>query len=117
MDAESYYSVTPECISQHIADRLLQGFRGPPQKELSKKSQKKRRQQQRKRERDNAAVAGDDTAAAVTAIPTVSVTHPSKIGLVLDLFCGCGGNAIPLASVCDSVIAVDINPLKLEDAR
>lgn len=130
MDAESYYSVTPECISQHIADRLLQSFRVPEKKELSSRSQKKERQRERKRERERAmaAAAGDETAAAgsadlaitagpVPAVPTASVTQASKISLVLDLFCGCGGNAIPLASVCDSVIAVDINPQKLADAR
>ena len=114
MDAESYYSVTPECISQHIADRLLQGLRVPEKKELSKKGQKRRRALERKRERERVAAGGDDMAAAVTV---VDVTHPLKLSLVLDLFCGCGGNAIPLASVCDSVIAVDINPQKLEDAR
>ena len=41
----------------------------------------------------------------------------ARVGRMLDLFCGCGGNAIPLARVCNHLVAVDINPAKIVDAR
>lgn len=37
--------------------------------------------------------------------------------MVLDCFVGCGGNAIQFAMTCHHVIAVDIDPQKLECAR
>jgi len=33
--------------------------------------------------------------------------------IVLDLFCGCGGNAIALAPFVKQLIAVDIDPVKV----
>jgi hypothetical protein len=40
-----------------------------------------------------------------------------KLNRVLDLFSGCGGNAIPLAGIADHVIAVDLNPKKVPQSR
>ncbi|XP_068244185.1 uro-adherence factor A [Palaemon carinicauda] len=40
-----------------------------------------------------------------------------KCDVVVDAFCGSGGNAIQLASTCQSVIAIDIDPAKIELAR
>ncbi|XP_064115610.1 uncharacterized protein LOC135221739 [Macrobrachium nipponense] len=40
-----------------------------------------------------------------------------KCDVVIDAFCGSGGNAIQLASTCKSVIAIDIDPAKIELAR
>ena len=37
-----------------------------------------------------------------------------KINAVLDCFCGCGGNSIAMAEICNSVIVVDIDPDKIK---
>lgn len=37
--------------------------------------------------------------------------------VILDLFCGAGGNAIQFASTCEKVIAIDIDPVKVELAK
>uniref|UniRef100_A0A1Q3F523 Trimethylguanosine synthase n=1 Tax=Culex tarsalis TaxID=7177 RepID=A0A1Q3F523_CULTA len=37
--------------------------------------------------------------------------------LVVDGFCGCGGNSIQLAFTCNQVIAIDIDPKKIEMAK
>lgn len=62
LDAEGWYSVTPERIAQHIAER-------------------------------------------------------SRCDVIVDLFVGCGGNAIQFALTCHHVIAVDIDPVRLACAR
>ena len=40
-----------------------------------------------------------------------------KCRTVIDAFCGAGGNAIQFAMVCDKVIAIDIDPKKIQMAR
>ncbi|ODN05721.1 Trimethylguanosine synthase [Orchesella cincta] len=60
LDAESWFSVTPEVIAAHIAERC------------------------------------------------------QTDGTILDAFCGCGGNTIQFAKHCGKVIAVDIDPQKIE---
>jgi trimethylguanosine synthase len=35
----------------------------------------------------------------------------------LDAFCGCGGNTIQFAKLCGKVIALDIDPVKIEYCR
>lgn len=62
LDKESWYSVTPEKIAEHIAERC-------------------------------------------------------RCELIIDAFCGCGGNAIQFAFTCERVIAIDIDPVKIENAR
>ncbi|XP_044270775.1 trimethylguanosine synthase isoform X2 [Tribolium madens] len=62
LDEESWYSVTPEQIAKHIAQRC-------------------------------------------------------KCDLIVDGFCGAGGNAIQFAFTCKRVIAIDIDPKKIELAR
>ncbi|XP_038047408.1 trimethylguanosine synthase-like [Patiria miniata] len=37
--------------------------------------------------------------------------------IIIDAFCGVGGNAIQLAFTCERVIAVDIDPVKIDCAR
>lgn len=37
--------------------------------------------------------------------------------MIVDLFCGCGGNAIQFAQTCRQVIAIDIDPIKIECAK
>ena len=62
LDPESWYSVTPEKIAEHIAERC-------------------------------------------------------RCDLIVDGFCGVGGNAIQFAFSCERVIAIDIDPAKIELAR
>ena len=62
MDEESWYSVTPENIARHIAQRC-------------------------------------------------------RCDLIVDGFCGVGGNAIQFALTCERVIAIDIDPEKIRRAR
>ena len=62
LDAESWYSVTPERIAVHHAMR-------------------------------------------------------ARSSVVIDAFCGSGGNAIQLAMACSHVIAIDHDPLKLKNAQ
>ena len=40
-----------------------------------------------------------------------------KCKIIVDGFCGIGGNAIHFAEVCDMVIAIDIDPRKIECAK
>ncbi|KRT83541.1 methyltransferase, partial [Oryctes borbonicus] len=62
LDEESWYSVTPELVAKHTAQRL-------------------------------------------------------KCGIIIDAFCGAGGNTIQFAQTCNKVIAIDIDPKKIELAR
>ena len=45
------------------------------------------------------------------------IAEVCKCGLVVDAFCGVGGNAIQFARTCDRVIAVDIDSEKIAMAR
>ncbi|XP_043260752.1 trimethylguanosine synthase [Colletes gigas] len=62
MDHESWFSVTPEKIAEHIAQRC-------------------------------------------------------KCDVIIDAFCGVGGNAIQFAFTCERVLAIDIDPVKIKFAR
>ncbi|KAL4235706.1 Trimethylguanosine synthase [Mactra antiquata] len=62
LDREGWFSVTPEKIAEHIADRC-------------------------------------------------------QCDVVIDAFCGVGGNTIQFAYTCERVIAIDIDPVKIELAR
>lgn len=62
LDKESWYSVTPEKIAEHIAERC-------------------------------------------------------RCDVIVDAFCGCGGNAIQFAFTCERVIAIDIDPVKINNAQ
>ncbi|KAL1517508.1 hypothetical protein ABEB36_001264 [Hypothenemus hampei] len=62
LDEESWYSVTPEKIAKHAAERC-------------------------------------------------------SCKVIVDAFCGAGGNSIQFAQTCDKVIAIDIDPEKIELAR
>ncbi|EPB87649.1 hypothetical protein HMPREF1544_05532 [Mucor circinelloides 1006PhL] len=37
--------------------------------------------------------------------------------IIIDAFCGCGGNSIQFAFTCERVIAIDLDPVKLHCAR
>ncbi|XP_050672072.1 uncharacterized protein LOC126970287 isoform X2 [Leptidea sinapis] len=45
------------------------------------------------------------------------IAHKYRYESVVDAFCGAGGNTIQFALTCDKVIAIDIDPLKVEMAR
>ncbi|CAH1772304.1 unnamed protein product [Owenia fusiformis] len=62
LDREGWFSVTPEKIAKHIAERC-------------------------------------------------------ECDVIIDAFCGVGGNAIQFALTCERVIAIDIDPVKLECAK
>ncbi|CAK9816789.1 Trimethylguanosine synthase [Anthophora plagiata] len=62
LDRESWFSVTPEKIAEHIAERC-------------------------------------------------------KCDTIIDAFCGAGGNAIQFAFTCEKVLAIDIDPVKIQLAR
>ncbi|KAK6195414.1 hypothetical protein SNE40_000851 [Patella caerulea] len=62
LDRESWFSVTPEKIAEHIAERC-------------------------------------------------------QCDLIIDAFCGAGGNTIQFAFYCERVIAIDLDPVKIELAR
>lgn len=52
--------------------------------------------------------------------PEVIALHQAsrcQSDVVVDAFCGAGGNAIQLARVCSQVIAIDIDPIKIALAR
>mmetsp|Transcript_22106 Transcript_22106/g.27908 ORF Transcript_22106/g.27908 Transcript_22106/m.27908 type:complete len:301 (-) Transcript_22106:8-910(-) len=80
LDKESWYSVTPEAIANHIAKRMAKAIRG-------EKDEKK---------------------------------MCSGGAIILDAFCGCGGNAIGFAKLDPSdirlIICVDIDRYKLRMA-
>lgn len=40
-----------------------------------------------------------------------------KCDLIIDAFCGVGGNTIQFAKTCQRVIAIDIDPKKIEMAK
>ncbi|XP_058460302.1 uncharacterized protein LOC131435988 [Malaya genurostris] len=62
LDRESWFSVTPEKVASHTAERC-------------------------------------------------------RSDLIVDAFCGCGGNTIQFAFTCNKVIAIDIDPKKIEMAK
>ena len=104
MDSESWFSVTPEIISIYIAQRCRIGA------EKLNKFLSEIRKSEKKKKKLRTFLSKQSTSPSRSALPFRS-------SLALDLFCGCGGNSIPLAAVFDSVMAVDINPEKLPDAR
>ncbi|KAA6363533.1 MAG: putative Trimethylguanosine synthase [Streblomastix strix] len=48
---------------------------------------------------------------------SIHLSERLRCDVVLDAFCGAGGNAIQLAFTCHYVIAVDIDPQKIELAK
>lgn len=126
IDAEGWYSVTPEVIAHHIAEQCRQALLSPQQ-------QQEQQQQQRVRSENTHTSAPGAITETKTGADTKSVTDtvavtgadtvtPVALGendppAVWDLFCGCGGNALPLALHFPRVMAVDINPQKMEQVR
>lgn len=130
MDNESWYSVTPESISQHIAQHCLDVLT------RTKVEMEHLASEKEKVARRTAALANAKSRREIMEVYADEFSENNvreggsfeekarkrgrkkdKIGLMLDLFCGSGGNTIPLAAVCEAVVAVDILPDRLLDAR
>lgn len=127
MDAESWYSVTPESIAQHIAQHCLRALTG--MRDIGRKALKRAKKiawnigREKARlllkngtmdiDKDVCKAAGSEGNGEQEG----KVRMRAKVGLMLDLFCGSGGNTIPLAAVCEAVIAVDLIEGRLQDAR
>lgn len=94
LDDEGWYSVTPELIAEHIAKRVWNSLLQPTAPLHPKKKRKNNKQQ-------------------------YAATH-NNAGLLMDAFCGPGGNSIQFALAAPPggiVFAIDIDPTKAEMAR
>ena len=61
-----------------------------------------------------------DEEAWYSVTPEKIAKHIAQVmscGIIVDAFCGVGGNAIQFATTCDRVIAIDIDSSKIEKAR
>ena len=47
----------------------------------------------------------------------IYIANRCKGSIIVDGFCGAGGNAIQFAKVCEKVIAIDIDPIKIQCAK
>ncbi|KAJ2025725.1 Trimethylguanosine synthase [Coemansia sp. S16] len=88
IDEEGWYSVTPEAIAEDTAERIAQ-LHNPQPRHNQQRPPKKKQQ---------------------------CVSDFGRICIV-EAFCGVGGNAIKFAEWCEHVIAIDIDPGRLEMAR
>jgi hypothetical protein len=132
MDSESWYSVTPEPIAKHIANRCLDPSE-PIAKHIANQCLDTSEEGQSAGTSqppgpmdtiNNIAVPAlkeclnaQFTASGVYRSNNDLCINVGKLNRVLDLFSGCGGNAIPLASIAHHVIAVDLNPDKVPQSR
>ena len=113
LDDESWYSVTPEIIAQHIANRCYLA--------LSRWQREDNRTlgSSRRVDIEGQGTNGLDTEGVNKVVGKVDVglktgQHTINDELVVwDLFSGCGGNAIPLALTFPRVVAVDIDEGKI----
>ncbi|KAL7454480.1 hypothetical protein ACHAWC_006115 [Mediolabrus comicus] len=90
LDAEGWYSVTPEVVADHVASRFQDAF-----EQFNRASNNNGRNRRGKKSSNNPMV-------------------------ILDAFCGCGGNAIAFAklpsSVVSHIICIDVDRTKLRKA-
>ena len=94
LDVEGWYSVTPELIAAHIAARIWNSILSSPIPSVPKKRRRKEH--------------------------VAHLTSEKAPGMVLDAFCGPGGNAIQFALAAPPggiVFAVDIDPNKIHMAK
>ncbi|XP_008481913.1 trimethylguanosine synthase-like [Diaphorina citri] len=98
---ESWYSVTPEKVAQHIASRC---------------------------KASDVVIDGFYILFYFQRVESWYSVTPEKVAqhiasrckasdVVIDGFCGCGGNTIQFAAVCQKVISIDIDPAKLRLAQ
>ncbi|CAO3672131.1 unnamed protein product [Rhizopus stolonifer] len=45
------------------------------------------------------------------------IANRCQSDIIIDAFCGCGGNSIQFAMTCNKVIAIDLDPVKIHCAR
>jgi hypothetical protein len=134
MDSESWYSVTPEPIAKHIAQRCLdpsnpQGVPTAGPSQTSRLLVKEYLKSEDPYIKTKLTIADEKVKypfdlKAENMVSGVDesnndlcINRGVKLNRVLDLFSGCGGNAIPLAGIADHVIAVDLNPDKVPQSR
>ena len=90
LDAEGWYSVTPEVVADHVGARFVEASGRLVRCQVSNYSKRKNKQKQ------------------------------SKSMVILDAFCGCGGNAIAFAklsaSIVSLIVCVDVDRTKLRKA-
>ncbi len=60
---------------------------------------------------------GDDWFSVTPEAVAVHIAHRAKCGVLIDAFCGCGGNAVRFAGQSRLVICIDKNPKALIAAR
>ena len=106
LDPEGWYSVTPEVIADHVAKRVGQMSRRKTKPPLPQSIPP---------------TVHHHTMTAATTTTTAAAAGTASGGLiVLDAFCGCGGNAIAFAKLpadkISLVVSVDIDRSKLEKA-
>lgn len=102
LDPEGWFSVTPELVAKHIARRLAQ------RAIWHMESKSRRRSCDAMRGCDRSRNCNDDGA------------YPNTCSefLVLDCFCGVGGNAIAMAQCAAlKVVAIDVSPTRIDMAR
>lgn len=105
LDSEGWYSVTPEVIADHVANRVA---------ELSGSSLFRERRQAMEAQ-VNMVTMGSSVDASAFFCPSFS-----KGIVVLDAFCGCGGNSIAFGKLSSDdvslVVCVDVDRSKLRMA-
>jgi trimethylguanosine synthase len=107
MDAASWYSVTPEVIAQHIATKLCTNMVQQRQKDSTNQVSNTENANEQKELNADSPLCDENTK---------SSTKSSRGFVVLDVFCGCGGNAIAFAQqeAIDLVVCIDIDGDKLQ---
>lgn len=107
LDAESWFSVTPEVISRHIVSRCESGMRRLIQEAADAETDM---------HRGKVGIGG--TAWASARIKFEKEARAAVDGAVaVDVFSGCGGDTIAMARVFSYVLANDIDPLKVQLLR
>ena len=113
LDDESWYSVTPEIISRHIANRCYRAL-SKWQRGANRVLGSNRRVSIEGQGTNELDAEGVNKVVGKVDVGLKIGQHTSNDGLVVwDLFSGCGGNAIPLALTFPRVVAVDIDEGKI----
>ena len=113
LDDESWYSVTPEIIAQHIANRCYLAL-SRWQRGVNRALGSNRRVSIEGQGTNELDTEGVNKVVGKVDGGLKTGQHTSNDELVVwDLFSGCGGNAIPLALTFPRVVAVDIDEGKI----
>ncbi|KAL3796883.1 hypothetical protein HJC23_008836 [Cyclotella cryptica] len=116
LDAEGWYSVTPEVVADHVAERFVEAADQVVRCAASGGNG------------NNAFTSSSKTVGRRNIKANVPLNHkrgqsiqqPPKSMVILDAFCGCGGNAIAFAKLPSSsvslIICIDVDRQKLRMA-